>query len=615
MDGRPVETRLVTGRRAMASAHGRPGGRRARRPWAPRPPRPEAPRADAWPQFRGEPRLRGVAPWRPPPSPSSGPTRRGRPSSRPPPSRAGSSTWAWPVGQAPGPRLQDRGAPLDVRDRRRDRRIVALRGRRPRLHRRPRGHRARGGGPRRPAGLDLQDAHRGEGLAGGGGRQGPRRLLRPEPLRPRREDGGQGLGLRDRGPGARHRGRPGRPRPRHRAATRCSAPSASPTDRSSTTSPRAPTPAPPRPSWASAPTTAPSSTRCWAWTSRRARSLWRYEPTERQFPFYSSAAVDGGQVVLGGRDKLVHCLDADTGKALWTFATKGRVDSSPVIAGGRVYVGSADGRVYALDLATGKRPSSSTRAGRSRPRPPWPRAASSSAPRTARSSAWARRPEAPPRRRRGRRNVPPAARDSVPARGGLDANPLLFWSWPGDSRPRPGQRTSRARRRVSLHTRALVDRHPRRHPPAHGLPGFDLGARDARGHVDIPRLREGGLDAFFFSIWVPSKVTGPEAVKRALRQIDAVREQVAAIPPTSSSPPPRPTLRAAVARGRIAALHGHGGRPHDRRRPGAPAHLRRPGRPLPDPHPLPEQQLGRLVDRTSPPTTASPLSARTWCAS
>ena len=81
---------------------------------------------------------------------------------------------------------------------------------------------------------------------------------------------------------------------------------------------------------------------------------WRYKPAERQFPFYSSAAVEAGRVVLGGRDKLVHALDTGTGKAQWTFATKGRVDSSPVIAMGKVYVGSGDGRVYVLDLKTGK---------------------------------------------------------------------------------------------------------------------------------------------------------------------------------------------------------------------------------------------------------------------
>jgi outer membrane protein assembly factor BamB len=84
------------------------------------------------------------------------------------------------------------------------------------------------------------------------------------------------------------------------------------------------------------------------------RIAWRYKPAQRQFPFYSSASVEAGLVVLGGRDKLVHGLDVGTGKAQWTFATKGRVDSSPVVAQGKVYVGSADGRVYALDLATGK---------------------------------------------------------------------------------------------------------------------------------------------------------------------------------------------------------------------------------------------------------------------
>jgi len=56
--------------------------------------------------------------------------------------------------------------------------------------------------------------------------------------------------------------------------------------------------------------------------------------------------------------------------------------------------------------------------------------------------------------------------------------------------------------------------------------GFDLGVRHTDGNLDIPRMREGGLGAQFFSIWVPSDVTGPAAVKRSLQQIDAVREAV-----------------------------------------------------------------------------------------
>jgi outer membrane protein assembly factor BamB len=80
---------------------------------------------------------------------------------------------------------------------------------------------------------------------------------------------------------------------------------------------------------------------------------WRYEHPERKFPFYSSAALPEGRVILGGRDKLVHCLDAATGASRWTCATRARVDSSPAVAGGHVYVGSSDGRLYVLDLGSG----------------------------------------------------------------------------------------------------------------------------------------------------------------------------------------------------------------------------------------------------------------------
>lgn len=55
---------------------------------------------------------------------------------------------------------------------------------------------------------------------------------------------------------------------------------------------------------------------------------------------------------------------------------------------------------------------------------------------------------------------------------------------------------------------------------------FDLVPRNEKGSVDIPRMKEGGLDAVFFAVWMPSKVRGPIAVERALKQIEAVHAQV-----------------------------------------------------------------------------------------
>jgi outer membrane protein assembly factor BamB len=82
------------------------------------------------------------------------------------------------------------------------------------------------------------------------------------------------------------------------------------------------------------------------------RVAWRYQHPQRKFPFYSSAAVTATRIVVGGRDKLVHGL-SPAGKAVWTFATRARVESSPAIAGGRVFVGSNDGRFYVLGLTNG----------------------------------------------------------------------------------------------------------------------------------------------------------------------------------------------------------------------------------------------------------------------
>jgi membrane dipeptidase len=87
-------------------------------------------------------------------------------------------------------------------------------------------------------------------------------------------------------------------------------------------------------------------------------------------------------------------------------------------------------------------------------------------------------------------------------------------------------------------------------------PKFDLADRHSDGSIDIPRMRQGGLNAIFFSIWIPSKTTGPQAVKQALDQIDAVREQVRKHPKDLTLATTADEILAAKKQGKIAALMG-----------------------------------------------------------
>jgi len=85
---------------------------------------------------------------------------------------------------------------------------------------------------------------------------------------------------------------------------------------------------------------------------RQGEILWRFVP-ERRSPFYGSAAVKDGVVVLGGRDRAIHGLDATTGRQIWDVVVRRGVDSSPVIVGDRAYIGTGDGRLYGLELKSG----------------------------------------------------------------------------------------------------------------------------------------------------------------------------------------------------------------------------------------------------------------------
>ena len=85
---------------------------------------------------------------------------------------------------------------------------------------------------------------------------------------------------------------------------------------------------------------------------------------------------------------------------------------------------------------------------------------------------------------------------------------------------------------------------------------FDLGKRNPDGHIDIPRMKEGGMNAIFFSIWIDGRTMGPPAIQKALDQIDAVQQNVKKYSNDLVAARTAEDIRRTHAQGKIAVLMG-----------------------------------------------------------
>jgi len=109
---------------------------------------------------------------------------------------------------------------------------------------------------------------------------------------------------------------------------------------------------------------------------------------------------------------------------------------------------------------------------------------------------------------------------------------------------------------IALHARSIViDTHC---DTTQRLLGnhFNFGARQSDGHMDLPRLRKGGVSGVFLAIWVRGNITGQVAVDRALEQIELVTRQVAKYPSELVLARSAAEIREAHAIGKIALLMG-----------------------------------------------------------
>src|SRR3954471_7275001 len=120
-----------------------------------------------------------------------------------------------------------------------------------------------------------------------------------------------------------------------------------------------------------------------------------------------------------------------------------------------------------------------------------------------------------------------------------------------------GQDVPVSPRAKQLHERAIViDSHDDTTQRLLSDKTFDIGTRQNTGNIDIPRMRDGGLDGLFFSIWVPSDVTGVKAVNTANALIASVHKAVAAHPGDLMIAITAADVRRAAAEHKIAALMG-----------------------------------------------------------
>jgi membrane dipeptidase len=85
---------------------------------------------------------------------------------------------------------------------------------------------------------------------------------------------------------------------------------------------------------------------------------------------------------------------------------------------------------------------------------------------------------------------------------------------------------------------------------------LDVGAGGTPTHTDLPRMRAGGMGAQFWSVYVPTRLTGDAAVSATLEQVDAARHLTRTYADRLAWATTADEVERAWAAGRIASLAG-----------------------------------------------------------
>ncbi|MFC5287813.1 dipeptidase [Actinokineospora guangxiensis] len=88
------------------------------------------------------------------------------------------------------------------------------------------------------------------------------------------------------------------------------------------------------------------------------------------------------------------------------------------------------------------------------------------------------------------------------------------------------------------------------------LSAVDLTVEQSSTHTDLPRLRRGMVSGQFWSVYVPSSLSGPEAVTAVLEQIDLTHEIIARHSDQLALAQTAEAVESAFDQGKVASLLG-----------------------------------------------------------
>lgn len=66
--------------------------------------------------------------------------------------------------------------------------------------------------------------------------------------------------------------------------------------------------------------------------------------------------------------------------------------------------------------------------------------------------------------------------------------------------------------------------------PTMMMRGRDIGKNNGRGHVDLPKLKAGGVDASFFALYTSARMSPDEATRYALEMLGGIYDQIGSHP-------------------------------------------------------------------------------------